>query len=183
MTTQLSPGVQIREIDLTNFIPVTSTSGGATVGQFRWGPVGQYTIINDANTLAATFGKPDDNNYVDWFSAANFLAYADNLNVVRVVDTTSDTPALNSTVDGTGFRVDNDDHYVNLIAGNEGSTEIFVARYPGVLGDSLKVSMADASTFETWDYKHQFDFAPGTSDYADGLGASNDDKTLILLAS
>jgi hypothetical protein len=181
MATQLSPGVQVREIDLTNFIPATGTAGGATVGQFHWGPVNQYTIINDTNTLTSIFGKPTDANYVDWFSCSNFLAYTDNLNIIRVVDSTSDTPALNSSVDGSGFRVDNESHYVNLIASGSGSTEVFTARYPGVLGDSIKVSMCDAGTYDSWEYKYQFDFAPGTSEYAAALGSANDELHVVVV--
>lgn len=178
---QLSPGVQIREIDLTNFVPSVGTSGGAFVGQFTWGPVKEYTVINDANQLTNIFGKPNDDNYIDWFSAANFLAYNDNLKIIRVVDTTSDNPALNSTVDGTGLRVDNEDHYQTLIAGGAGSSELFVARYPGILGDSIKVSMADSATFSTWLYRDEFDFAPGTSKYAKNLGAANDEVHIVVV--
>lgn len=176
---QLSPGVQIREIDLTNFVPTIGTSGGAFVGEFVWGPVNETVVINDTNTLGKLFGKPTDTNYVDWFSASNFLAYNDNLKLVRVVDSTT---ALNSSVDGTGIRVNNIQEYQNLLAAGQGSTEVFVARCPGVLGDSLKVSMADSATFETWLYKDEFDYiAPGTSDFARNLGASNDEVHIVIV--
>lgn len=178
---QLSPGVQIREIDLTNFIPTTGTSGGAFVGQFVWGPVKEYTIINDANTLAKVFGKPTDSNYIDWFSAANFLSYADNLNLIRVVDSVSDSPAKNSSVDGTGMLIENKDAYQKLIASGQGVTEVFVAKYPGVIGDSLKISIADSNTFNSWTYKDEFDFAPGTSKFAKNLGAANDEVHIVVI--
>jgi hypothetical protein len=180
-TKQLSPAVQIREIDLTNFVPTMGASGGAFVGQFLWGPVKEYRVINDVNTLMKTFGKPADNNYVDWFSAANFLSYNDNLKLVRIVDTTSISPALNSTVDGSGMRVDNKDHFQTLINSGFGTSEEFVARYPGILGDSLKVSLADSATFSTWIYKDEFDFAPGTSQFAKNLGASNDEVHVVVV--
>ena len=35
---QLSPGVQVKEIDLSTSIPAVATSLGATVGRFTWGP-------------------------------------------------------------------------------------------------------------------------------------------------
>ena len=89
--TQLSPGVNVREIDLTNFIPNVGVSGGAFVGQFSWGPVLDYTVISDSNRLAKVFGKPTDDNYVDWYSVSNFLAYTNNCNVIRVVHTTGAT--------------------------------------------------------------------------------------------
>jgi phage tail sheath protein FI len=176
---QLSPGVQIREIDLTNFVPTVGTSGGAFVGEFVWGPVNEYVVINDSNTLSKIFGKPNDYNYVDWFSASNFLAYNDNLKIVRVVDPVT---ALNSSIDGTGLRVNNLSEYQQLLAADQGLTEVFVARYPGVLGDSLKVSMADSGTFDTWKYKDEFDFVPpGTSDFSAKLGASNDEVHIVVV--
>lgn len=176
---QLSPGVQIREIDLTNFVPTSGTSGGAFVGQFQWGPVDETVLINDSNTLAKIFGKPSDDNYIDWFSASNFLAYNDNLRIVRIVD---DQTALNSSVDGSGRLVKNQQQYQVLVAADQGTTDVFVARCPGVLGDSIRVSIADSNTFETWDYKDEFDYiAPGTSAYAANLGASNDEVHIVVI--
>lgn len=177
---QLSPGVQIREIDLTNFVPTTGTSGGAFVGQFVWGPVDETALINDSNTLAKIFGKPNDDNYIDWFSASNFLAYNDNLRIVRVVD---DSTALNSSVDGSGRLVKNLQQYQVLVAAEQGtSTDLFIARCPGVLGDSIRISMADSNTFEEWDYKDEFDYVrPGTSAYAANLGAANDEVHIVII--
>lgn len=177
---QLSPGVQIREIDLTNFVPTTGTSGGAFVGQFVWGPVDETVLINDSNTLAKIFGKPTDDNYIDWFSASNFLAYSDNLKIVRVVD---DSTALNSSVDGSGRLVKNLQQYQVLVAAEQGtSTDLFVARCPGVMGDSIRISMADSNTFDEWEYKDEFDYVkPGTSAYAAKLGAANDEVHIVII--
>ena len=176
---QLSAGVKVREIDLTNFVPTTGTSGGAFVGQFVWGPVDETTLINDSNTLAKIFGKPTDVNYIDWFSASNFLSYNDNLRIVRIVD---DQTALNSSVDGTGRLVKNLQQYQILVAADQGTTDIFIARCPGVLGDSIKVSMADSNTFNDWEYKDEFDYVPpGTSAYSANLGAENDEVHIVVV--
>jgi len=143
------------------------------------GPVNEYTIVNDSNSLSKLFGKPTDNNYIDWFCASNFLSYSDNLKIVRVVDSKT---ALNSTIDGTGLKVDNLTQYQSLIAANVGESEIFVARYPGVMGDSLKISIADNATFDSWKYKDLFDFLPpGTSQYAENLGAVNDEIHIVVI--
>jgi phage tail sheath protein FI len=175
----LSPGVQIREIDLTNFVPTSGTSGGAFVGEFVWGPVNEIVTINDANTLQKLFGKPTETNFIDWFSASNFLSYCDNLKLVRIVDSAT---ALNSAIDGSGIRVNNAQEYQSLIAADQGVTEVFVARFPGIMGDSLKVSMADSATFDTWKYKDDFDYQrPGTSDYARNLGAANDEVHIVVV--
>lgn len=181
-TKQLSPGVQIREVDLTSFTPTSGTSGGGFVGQFVWGPVDVPVIIDDPNTLVKVFGEPNDSNYVDWFSAFNFLAYNDNLRLVRVVDNQT---ASNSSVDGTGRLVKNYQHYQVLSTAEQGtSTDLFVARCPGELGNSIRISMADSNTFETWEYKDQFDYInPGTSAYAASLGASNDEVHIVIVDS
>lgn len=176
---QNSPGEQIREIDLTNFASTFGTSGGAFVGEFVWGPVNQAVVINDANTLMRLFGKPNDYNYVDWLSAHNFLAYSNNLQLVRVVNGES---AFNSTVSGSGLRVNNNQEYQNLIGAGTGVSEVFVARYPGIMGDSLKVSIADSATFDSWKYKAEFDYIPpGTSEFAAKLGAANDELHIVIV--
>lgn len=84
--TQLSPGVAFREIDLTAFVPNVGTNQGAFVGQFTWGPVLSYQLISSSSDLANVFGKPSDFNYIDWFSASNYLSYTNNLLLTRVID-------------------------------------------------------------------------------------------------
>ena len=83
MAFQLSPGVNVSEIDLTTIVPSVATSIGAFAGPFAWGPIGEIITISDEVRLADTFGKADSNNYEYWFSAANFLAYTSNLKIVR----------------------------------------------------------------------------------------------------
>lgn len=181
---QSSPGVAIREIDLSappaSFESVTA---GGFVGQFDWGPVGQLVKLNSIQGLLDQFYRPSDQNYVDWFSARNYLLYSNNLWLVRVVDETSKsaTRAKNASVDGTGFLVKNKDHYQSLALGGVGTTELFVAKYPGLLGNGLVVTMADSNTFDTWDYNYLFDDAPGTSDYAESLGAKNDEIHILVI--
>ena len=43
MAFQLSPGVNVSEIDLTTIVPAVSTSTGAIAGVFRWGRKSTYT--------------------------------------------------------------------------------------------------------------------------------------------
>lgn len=173
---KLSPGVLTREIDLTGYVPNVGMSGGAAIGQFVWGPVLEYTIINDTETLVNTYGKPTEVNYVDWFTASSFLAYTGNLNLIRVVDQST---ALNATADGLGLLIINDQAFQMMTGTNE--TAMFAARYPGDIGNSLLVSIADAATFDSWEYKDFFDFAPGTSEHAAALGAVNDEVHVVVV--
>jgi len=176
---QLSPGVNVSEVDLTGFIPAVATTGGAFVGQFDWGPVEEYKTIEDKNKLEKWFGKPSDVNYRDWFSCANFLAYSANLNVVRVVEST----ALNASADGSGILIKNETLHSTILGTPSGDAAMLAARFPGALGNSLKVSMADATTFDSWDtnYKDLFDSAPSTSGFAENLGGSNDELHVVVV--
>ena len=79
----VSPGVHVREIDLTNVIPAVSTSIGAIAGPFQKGPVSEVVNISSEEELITTFGKPNSSNFEWWFTAANFLQYGDALKVVR----------------------------------------------------------------------------------------------------
>ena len=151
MPFQVSPGVNVTEIDLTTVVPAVSTTEGAIAGVFRWGPVGKRILVDSEQVLAATFGKPNNNNYETFFTAANFLSYGNKLYVVRTANTTDVTG-----VDGAltayanvGGAVTN---VVSLVVRNEDSSRDtaesetnvkFIARYPGALGNSLKVSVCD----------------------------------------
>ena len=140
MAFQLSPGVNVSEIDLTTVIPSVSTTAGAIVGDFVWGPVNKRILIDSEITLVDRFGKPNNDTFVSFFSAANFLAYGNNLRVVRVVDTTSATHANNATSVGTGVLVENEDDYeLNYSANTHTSYGAFYARYAGEIGNNLEV--------------------------------------------
>ena len=94
MAFQLSPGVNVTEIDLTTVVPAVSTSDGAIAGIFRWGPVGERILVDSENILAKRFGNPSNLNAETWFSAANFLGYGNRLNVVRAANTSGSTPFI-----------------------------------------------------------------------------------------
>jgi len=116
MAFQVSPGINVSEIDLTTTIPSLATTVGAIGGVFRWGPIGKFILVDSENTLAARYGKPTSDNFETFFTAANFLAYGNALYVSRAAVTTgfSNTVAaasanLNSsttvTLVGTDFGV------------------------------------------------------------------------------
>ena len=89
MAFQISPGVNVSEVDLTTVVPSVSTTAGAFAGAFVWGPANKRVTINNEVNLVERFGKPDANTYESFFTAANFLAYGNNLTVVRAANTTS----------------------------------------------------------------------------------------------
>ena len=170
MAFQVSPGVQVKEIDATNVIPAVSTSIGGFAGSFNWGPAGQIVTVGSESELAEKFGTPDDNTAKYFLTAAAFLKYGNALKVVRAV-----TGHDNATADGTGQLIKNDDDYDNNYSNGSLNKGIWVAKYPGSLGNSLKVSMISQgiSSFSAWPFAGEFDGAPGTSDYAVSLGKAN----------
>jgi len=345
MPFQLSPGVAVVEKDFTSIVPAVSSSIGATVGAFPWGPVMEPTTVASENELVRRFGKPNDSNFQSFFTAANFLSYTNNLLLVRAdaghlnavatqtgglqsitvtgngsgytstaaapsvtigtpdiaggtqatgtavlsggaitaiavasggggyssAPTVTITPAagdtgagatatavltsgavtsitivsggvgykatptvtlsgggfssaatlgavtvgsstitgITITNNGTGYstapsitvaappsgttatatatitsggiKIMNGEDYLESYANGAGVVGLWAAKYPGSLGNSLKVSMADSATFTGWTYAAEFDGAPGTSPYATSVGGSSDEMHIIVI--
>ena len=142
MAFQLSPGVNVSEIDLTTIVPSVATSVGAFAGQFSWGPVGEVITISDEVRLVEVFGGPNNTNYEYWFSASNFLAYSNNLKVVRAANTTS---TLNASANGAAALIKNSDDYLANYSTANTSLGPVAARYAGAFGNSLRVSICASS--------------------------------------
>jgi phage tail sheath protein FI len=141
----------VKEIDQTSYIPAVSTTIGATAGVFEWGPAHKIVNIDNENSLIRVFGRPTESNYVDWYSAANYLGYSNYLKVVRVVDSAE---SKNAASIGAGVYIPNEDVFEASPTTWE-STK-FAARYPGTLGNSLLVSVVDNAGFAAWEYKSAF---------------------------
>jgi hypothetical protein len=184
MAFQLSAGVNVSEIDLTTVVPSVATSTGAFVGPFAWGPASEIITIPDEVSLVNRFGKPDSTNYEYWFSAANFLAYGNNLKVVRSINTAAGG-ANNATANtGVGVLIKNLDEWTANQQGNAvGTNNGWAARFPGALGNSLKISVADGGSYAGWAYASQFTATPNTSSYVfnkSGL-TSNDELHIVVV--
>ena len=337
---QMSPGVLVTEKDYTDIVPAVSSSVGATVGVYPWGPVLTPILLDSETTLISRFGLPNDSNFQYFYTAANFLAYTDSLYVTRVktagqrnaISMPSGGITINGTITGgtgytsppaitigapqltgvtatatattskvvntvtvtnggtgyvlapsvsfadpttgitaTGFATINDSGVVTaititnrgsgytstppaitltavnggsnatatctvtdavigvtvtnagsgytqvpaitiggpgtgaiipwtinptntLVINNEDEYELqysngaasvgtWAAKYPGIKGNSIKVSIADSSTYSAWAYKDEFDGAPGTSSYAEKHNSPNckDELHIIVL--
>ena len=179
MAFQVSPGVQVNEIDATNVVPAVSTSIGGFAGAFVWGPAKEVVTVGSENELAEKFGAPIDADTAKHFlNAASFLKYGNALKVVRGVGSS----ALNAVSGSTGRLVSNETEYdqATLAAGTDGP---WIAKYPGAIGNSLKVEVCtNAAAFGTWTHAGQFEAAPGTSDYVKGKGlASGADEMHIAV--
>ena len=138
MSFLVSPGVNVREIDLTNVVPAVATSIGAIGGAFQKGPVGSVTTISSEEELVQIFGQPQStgNQFETFFTAANFLQYADNLKVVR-----AESGILNATANTAGLLIRDDDHYQTSFEDGQGSVGEWAARTAGTHGNALGVSI------------------------------------------
>ena len=220
---QLSPGVNVSEVDLTTVTPSVDTTAGAIAGVFRWGPVNERVLVTSENDLVKKFGKPTNINPETFFSAANFLGYSNSLYTVRAANTTAQfaaaggesTSAVPSALTGTitavntsivvtgtntlfntqlvigdvvliangvlgtvanianssqlslvsnaalnattaaafkyitaraGLTVFNNNDFDNKSAAWDGTSAQYVARWPGALGNTLRVSMCENPT-------------------------------------
>jgi hypothetical protein len=174
MTFQVSPGVLTSEVDLTTVIPAISVSTGAVAGPFEWGPVDVLRQVSSENQVVTMFGKPSNNVYTTFFTAANFLAYAGDLRVVRSCNTTSNNAFANlknvtlTEQVGHVIYIKNEESYdADVVTAAVKANTWIAARYPGAYGNSLKVGIwANGNVaMSTWEYGSLFDKAPGTSQY------------------
>ena len=146
MAFQVSPGVLVTEKDLTNIVPAVSTTSGGIVITAEKGPVDEITTISSENELVDIFGKPNANNFEEFFTAANFLGYGNNLKVVRPI-----TGMVNAVSTGTAVLIKNTADYLDTYLTDSGAGSVtnigpWAAREPGTLGNSLKVSLCPNST-------------------------------------
>jgi phage tail sheath protein FI len=142
----VSPGVEVKEIDLTNVIPAVSTSIGGFVGEFRWGPVGEAITVSSEKELASNFGAPDADNAESFLTAASFLKYGNTLKVSRAIASTATNATVNvkdSVTDSqTVPLVKNYSNFKELTGLNTGY--IFLARYPGAIANGVTIYYAAA---------------------------------------
>ena len=162
----LSPAVTVTEQDLSLYVSNVATSIGATVGFFDWGPADEITLVDSERTLVNKFGKPSDANFFDWFPAFNFLAYSNNLKVVRVVDSGAlNAAAGESTATAGTYDIANT---TPLLIKNRDALDTvtldpdvaFYARYAGIVGNNIKVEALDSTSFATGTNKAAFSYAP-----------------------
>ena len=231
---QVSPGVDVREIDLTNVIPAVSTTVGAIAMRAQWGPVDEIVLIDSENMLVDTYGKPNNDNYKGWFTAANFLGYGNALRVVRVVESGS---ALNAVyaggqtgsgiptgepaadggfgtiadatdygITGAGVYIPNEQALEDARAGATLASVDILAKYPGALGNGIRVAMyndpeahatgnfidadgaSSGTTYNTlssvFDRKPNDNTLEGVgsgSDYVTERGGSNDEINVLVI--
>lgn len=146
--------------------------------------VAPNVTISGSSTQAAVAGTvtigPSTISAVLFTTAGTGLSAAPTL-VIGDAPQGGETATATCAISTAGVAILNGQFYsANFINGG-GVVGEWAAKYPGKLGNTLKVSMADANTFDTWEYKNEFDAAPGTSDQAARVGGSNDELHIIVI--
>ena len=165
-----SPSILVKEFDLSGVVPAVTSTTGALVGDFNWGPVGQPILIGNEAQLVSTFGSPSLDSAADetdFLSASMFLKYSGSAYVTRAADSSARNAVANGD-DGVLVK--------NLVNWEESKLSLannkIIAKYPGTIGNSIKVSVCPSSTgdsaFSAWTVDNismssLFDAAPGTS--------------------
>lgn len=184
--TLLSPGKEIKEKDLTAAIARAATGRGATVGKFQWGPAFQISQVADEADVVTQLGLPDDYTFPSFFSVTNFLKYADDCRVVRIVDAATaknSSPVYNmvsSTISngGTNYQVND----VISVTANDGLEQTDIITVDGVpTGTSLlyPASGAASNTYTIGTYQIESMVVSGTASATVGIVV---DGTAVTLA-
>lgn len=165
-TPSQSPAVVVKEIDLTGGVPNVQTSTGAIVGNFRWGPVRERTLVSNEADLIDKFATPDTTNNIDFHAASYFLRYSQSLYVVREASTAAKNAQVIGIIGASTapIQIRNKTHF-DVLSFDSG--EAYLARFPGDLGNSLQVQycVQDSASagFASWSLASAFDAAPTTS--------------------
>ena len=139
MASQVSPGVVIRERDLSNAVVVgDSAITAAFASTFARGPVGSITNISSERELIDTFGGPSEDNASDWLVASEFLQYGGRLAVVR-----AESGVLNATATGSGVLIKDKADFDGGV-----TSEVLAARYAGTDGNYYRVVLVDRGADE-----------------------------------
>ena len=168
MANLVSPGVQVKEIDLTNVVPSVSSTIGGMAGAFTWGPADEIVTVTSETQLVEKFGQPDANTFESVLSASQFLSYGNNLKVVRATGTS----ARNATASGTGILTQNKTVFDGQ---TPAATDYVQARYPGVTGNAVGVSFLTAGQTGTAFQLANCESVPGTSAGAAAVSGANDE--------
>lgn len=98
MTSLLSPGVSVNEIDISIVASNDGSTNAAFGGNFEKGYSGKAININSVAELVSNFGKPNNENFNQWFQCYYYLQYSNGLYVSRAVDENGHWNSTENTV-------------------------------------------------------------------------------------
>jgi len=192
MAFQISPGVKVAERDLTSIIPAIATTPAGIAGHFQWGPIDQRIIVSSENDLYQLFGGPNIDTFQYFFTAANFLRYGNNIQIVRGASGDALNAVASNSITGSApsYLIKNQDQYDAVYNVNDGgyttnTVAFFAAKWAGAFGNSLRIEMCDSvSGFNNWSLSGNFGSAPGTSLFVQNINGStsaNDEVHVAII--
>jgi phage tail sheath protein FI len=177
-----SPNILVKEYDLSGVVPGVTTSTGAFLGDFNWGPIDQPVLVSNEAELVNTFGSPallNDSSVIDYISANSFLKYSANMYVTRA-STAIAANAYDSDAGAVSILIKNDEDWLTKKSGAVTGSHTFIAKHAGAAGSGLEIaicghcdSIVGDSDFNNWAYAGAFDGRPGTSAFVSALSADS----------
>jgi phage tail sheath protein FI len=143
-------------------LPTITLSGDGTLGTLGAATIGSSTVT----------GITVVNNGTGYSTAPTITIAA---------PPSGTTATATCTITTAGVKITNAESYSTSFVNGAGVVGPWAAKYPGALGNSLKVSMADSASFTAWTYAAEFDGAPGTSTYAASVEGSADELHIIVI--
>lgn len=141
----VSPGVNVREVDLTiGGITASENQIGIIAGPFSKGPVNSPYFIQNENELLETFGKPmsDNSQYEYWMSASSYLSYGGALRVIRTDGTTLNNSNAGVSAASTTAKIKSYEDFIDNYSSV--SSWYYAAKNPGSWANQLKVCVIDS---------------------------------------
>ncbi len=194
MAFQVSPGVEVKEIDLTNVIPAVSTSIGAFAGHFSWGPVGEVKLVSSEKELINEYGAPVDtttggqyDNYTSFLQAASFLKYSNTLRISRACSADAENAAGSRYEAATSVTLINKEEDFAGVSSFGAKPGVVQARYPGTAGNSLKLQIAtgllNTGNFTDANLNGMVNAAAGTTAWAASnvTGSTSDEVHIAVI--
>lgn len=188
----LSPGVEVREIDLSIRVPEVSKAIACFGGIYNKGPVDEKYLITNVDDYISFFGEPSHSSYNDWFQVYNFLQYANKCYVTRafnedcynshgfVTVRSEENPTITLSSSDKVF-IKNGSDFEQMYLSNPpadvlsrvpayktNSKLLFVAQTYGAWGDDLSIGIATKTDFvrgatvKGYTFSNLFEYHPGT---------------------
>jgi len=136
---QYSPGVLVREIDRSTGSTFSNPTFAAIAGPFSQGPVNEIRIITSERQFESVYGKPNNNNFETWFSAAQYLLYGGALKVIR----TDGSDLKNAVTNGNSVKIRNLQDYETSFE-SVSTPWYYAGKTPGAFLNGAKIYVTDA---------------------------------------
>lgn len=138
MAEMISPGVYLEEIDNSGIVTGSSSNVAVFSGNFKKGPINTFIQVSNTQELIDNFGKPDNENYNEWFQCYNFLQYGKNLLVSRAGNVNGSKEAYTGcTIVNSNVTVVTQPHENATHAHNE----FGIASSAGIAGNLIQITV------------------------------------------